>query len=421
MTSSTADATPIRTAVVGMGGYAGRIIDLLLRAEGLDDHPPRLVAVTSSNPARHPERALDLEGRGVEICSSLDDLLGRDDVEAVWLPVPIELHRPFLERSLAAGKAVLCEKPVAGTVEDCDAMIAARDRHGPVVGIGYQSIADPATLELKRRLVGGALGEIRSATVRGVWPRDSAYYGRAPWAGRLRHNGAWVLDSPVQNAMNHFLNLTLFFLGSRVDSSAVPVGIEAELYRANDIENYDTASLRIEVDSGASVLVLYTHAARETVHPVIHLVGDHGSATWRFDGHITLTDRTGAEETIPVLEVQEQRLMMASAFNRLARGAPAQDRVVGTLEQARSTIVAVNGASEAAPVHTIPPPHLRVDDVGEGARLISVPGLEHAIVTCARRGLMLHESGTAEWTAPAQSMDLSGYERFAGPFVSGDG
>jgi len=52
MSSGTSRKDPIATAVVGMGGYAGRIIDLLLRTESDDDHPPRLVAVTSSNPTR---------------------------------------------------------------------------------------------------------------------------------------------------------------------------------------------------------------------------------------------------------------------------------------------------------------------------------------------------------------------------------
>ena len=421
MSSGTSRKDPIATAVVGMGGYAGRIIDLLLRTESDDDHPPRLVAVTSSNPTRHPEMASRLAAHGVEICPSLDALLSREDVEVVWLPVPIDLHLPFLDRSLTAGKAVLCEKPAAGSVDACNLMIASRDRHGLPVAIGYQSIYDPSTTTLKRRIVAGDLGPISSATLRGVWPRDSTYYGRTDWSGRLKRNGEWVLDSPVQNGLNHFVNLTLFLLGPTAAESAVPVSVEAELYRANDIENYDTASIKVVLDTGATFLLLVTHAALETVHPVIRLTGERGTATWRFDGDITLRDAwAGAEETIEPLDVEAQRASMVSAFNRLARGTPDPDRSVATLEQARATLVAVNGASEAAPVHTVPASCIKVVEKDDGAAIRTIPGIEELFVQCAERGQMLHESGGANWTVPARGKDLSGYDHFAGPWRAGD-
>src|SRR5205823_2302430 len=109
-------------------------------------------------------------------------------------PVPIHLHRRFTELALAAGKVVLCEKPAAGTVQDVDAMIAARDRSGLPVAIAYQHMYDPGILELKRRLLASDLGKIRSATVMGCWPRDSVYFSRNGWAGRLQFEGEWVLD-----------------------------------------------------------------------------------------------------------------------------------------------------------------------------------------------------------------------------------
>src|SRR5829696_1805709 len=72
-------------------------------------------------------------------------------IDAVWLPLPIHLHRPYTERALAAGKAVLCEKPAAGCVDDVDAMIAARDASGRGVLIGFQDVYQPCVIQLKRR------------------------------------------------------------------------------------------------------------------------------------------------------------------------------------------------------------------------------------------------------------------------------
>jgi len=409
---------PVATAVVGMGGYAARILDLLLRQEGSPDHPPRVVAVTSSAPQRHPELAARLQAHGVAIAPSFEALLARQDVEAVWLPVPIDLHLPFLRQALAAGKPVLCEKPVAGCVDDCDRMIEIRDAQPLPVAIGYQDIYEPSTTSLKRHILAGELGAITSVTLHGVWPRDSLYYGRADWSGRLRRNGVWVLDSPVQNALNHFLNLTLFLLGPTPAESALPVAVEAELYRANDIENYDTASLRLRLDSGTTFLVLVTHAAQRTIHPVIRLSGESGWAEWRFDGDITLQRNGRPPETISHPSAELARAAMVARFNRLVRGAADPDRAVATLETARAPLIAVNGTSEAAPVHQIPADLISVVEGAAGATTRVVAGIEDLISRRAADGLMFHESGLAHWTAPAGGRDLAGYDHFAGPFDS---
>jgi predicted dehydrogenase len=408
----------VATAVAGMGNYAGRIINLLLRAEESTDHPPRLVAVTSSHPDRHPEMAEQLRSRGIAIEPSFDALLGRDDVEAVWLPIPIDLHLSFSRRVLEAGKAVLCEKPVAGCVDDCDAMIAERDRYRFPVAVGYQDIWDPATTALKQRILAGGLGRVAAVTVHGAWPRDSKYYGRADWSGRIKQNGVWVLDSPVQNAMNHFINLALFLLGPTPGESTGVRRIEAELYRARDIENYDTASLRLHLEGGAACLVLLTHATGETLHPVIRIDGDAGTAVWRFNGPTTWQERGGPVEVMAEPTADGARAAMVSRFNRLVRGVPDPSRAVATLEVARAPLVAVNGASEAAPVWTIPATGQEVLTAADGATTVTVPGIADYLAHCAAEGCMLHESGRSDWTRPAGEADLTGYRHFAGPFGS---
>lgn len=415
MSGGGAPVEPIATAVAGLGGYAGQIIDRLLLAERVADHPPRLVAVTSSHPDRHGDLVRRLEERGVEICPDYEALLARADVEAVWLPVPIDLHLPFVEAALEAGKAVMCEKPAAGTVDECDRMIAARDRHRLPVFIGYQSMYDPTSLWLKRRLVAGAVGRITTATVQGVWPRDTSYYGRASWAGRLKRGRTWVLDSPLQNAFNHFPNLALFLLGPSVGESAVPVAVEAELYRAYDIENYDTVSLRLTLDGGATVLILLTHAGRERCDPSIQISGERGTASWHFDGESTVQPHHGDGDVVAVLDVWRQRDAMIAAFDRRVRHAPDPDRMAASLEHARAILVAVNGASEAAPVCPIRREHYETVEREDGAELRAVPGIEETFERCARRGTMLHESGELAWTVPGRVEELTGYDHFAGP------
>src|SRR5206468_10275492 len=101
---------------------------------------------------RFGARVRELNQRGVKTVRSFDQLVALD-IEAIWLPLPIDLHRPYTEAALAAGKAVMCEKPAAGSVDDVDAMIAARDRAGLGVLIGFQDIYQPAVATLKQRIV----------------------------------------------------------------------------------------------------------------------------------------------------------------------------------------------------------------------------------------------------------------------------
>src|SRR5262245_21239415 len=150
---------PVRFGLAGLGGYAAYMSDRLL-AEAQTSRPhARLLAVCDPEVERFPERVAELRGKGVLVLNTLDQLLARD-IDAVALPIPIDLHRGFTDAALQSGKAVLCEKPAAGNVDDVDAMIAARDAANRPVGIGFQDVYQPGVLELKRRILRGDFGVV---------------------------------------------------------------------------------------------------------------------------------------------------------------------------------------------------------------------------------------------------------------------
>jgi predicted dehydrogenase len=257
---------PVRIGVAGLGGFASYVTDRLLDQATLEWPSASFAAACDPDLSQLTRRANELRGHGASIVESFEELLALD-IDAVWLPVPIDLHRPLTEAALAAGKAVLCEKPAAGCVDDVDAMIAARDRAKLPVLIGFQDLYQPNLAPLKRRLLNGDLGKVLGVTVIGCWPRGDAYFRRNAWVGRLQRDGRWIMDSPAANALAHFLHLPLYLLGSSMGEAATPLSVEAELYRANAIENYDTCSMRVIIEGNVPLIVGFTHACDTTIEP----------------------------------------------------------------------------------------------------------------------------------------------------------
>lgn len=423
-----AKSKPVAMGVVGMGGYARSVLGMLgvsLEAGGgprvaVDERPLRVVAACDPSQANREAIGDALDEQGVAVLDDIDALLARPEVEAVWLPVPIGLHRPFTEKALAAGKAVMCEKPAAGCVQDVDAMIAARDRAARdwaalPVAIGFQDIYHPATLALKRQLLDGAIGPVREATLWACWPRGDGYYSRNDWAGVMRRGDTWVLDSPANNALSHFINLALFILGTTDADAARIETVEAELYRAREIENYDTISLRLTLGGGVRLLVMLTHACGNAVEPRIDVTGEAGSAAWRGGRPVVIRDATG-RDVRALGDGDRPHGYMVERFAKLVRGEADGQRAVATLEVARAQVAAVNAASQAVAVVGVPASAVQRVECDSGS-VRAITGIEQVFEQCAATGRMLHESGAYAWTQPAGRLTLPDgcYPRFEGP------
>jgi len=402
---------PVRSGIVGLGGYAGSILNALAQGEADDPQQCKLMAAVSSSLSRHAEKVAELEGQGVKCFEDYEKLLA-EPIEAVWLPLPIDLHAPYTIRALEAGKAVNCEKPVAGSVDDVNAMIEARDRTGLPVAIGYQDVYDPTTMPAKRKLLDGQIGKITHATLYACWPRDDVYYNRADWAGRFKRGDSWVMDSPANNALAHYINIALFLLGPTIETSAEIESVEAELYRANDIENFDTIAMRLKLAGDVTFQVLLTHACEVAHNPMTTFHGTKGSMTrtveaieFDVDGKVERLDREG-----------KPMIHMVRRFTNYVRGIEDNEICLATLEVSKAPLIAVNGASEATSIHTVPASAVQTrPGRKEGSTLQAIPGIEDAFIQCSQKQQLLHESDLFDWTQPAGKKDLRGYNHFAGP------
>ena len=147
-------------ALVGLGAYALNQIAPNLA----DTRQAKLTALVSGNAdkAVRVARAYGIADRHVYSYDTFDRIADDDAVDVVYVVLPNAFHRPMTERAFAAGKHVLCEKPMAETAEDCQAMIAAGEAAGKRLMIGYRAQFDPYNLraiDLVRGGEGGA-GEV---------------------------------------------------------------------------------------------------------------------------------------------------------------------------------------------------------------------------------------------------------------------
>jgi predicted dehydrogenase len=175
---------------VGMVGYAfmgrahslawntvGRVFDVPLR--------PRLAAICGRDKAAAEAAAGRLGWAVAE--TDWRALIARDDVQLIDIAAPGDLHAPIAIAALAAGKHVLCEKPLANTLAEAEAMKAAADAAYPrgaraMVGFNYRRV--PA-LALARRLVEqGRIGRLRH--FRAVYLQDWLADADAPMTWRMR-------------------------------------------------------------------------------------------------------------------------------------------------------------------------------------------------------------------------------------------
>ncbi len=240
---------PVRVVLVALGGYGEVYLAPLLddaRGAGC-----RIVGGVDPRP-EGCRRLADLEARGVPIYPTLDDFYRKHEADLAVISSPIHRHADHTCTALAAGSHVLLEKPAAGCTADVDRMIAARDRAERFVAVGFQWSFSESVLALKADILHGRLGRPVRGRALTLWPRTEAYYGRNDWAGRKRDAaGRWILDSPASNAMAHHIHNLLFLLGGAMDRSAEPLLMEARMSRANDIETFDTAAVRLATERGA--------------------------------------------------------------------------------------------------------------------------------------------------------------------------
>ncbi len=167
-------------------------------------------------------------------------------MDAVYLAVPHHLHHPMIAAAVERGLPVLCEKPVATTLEDAMDICAISRKRGVKVGINYQYRYDNAGYALARAAQKGDLGEIMYGRCNLPWFRDEDYFDLGQWRIRLATAGGGTLITQA----SHLLDLLLWAMKGR--SPVAAVGMKARR-KFRDVEVEDLCAGSIEMDDGALI------------------------------------------------------------------------------------------------------------------------------------------------------------------------
>jgi len=392
-----------RIAVVGMGGFARTHHQYVQNVEkaGLGRQVAQ-VAIAADQTAYADELKV-LQEQGVGVFTSLREMLAqaREEIDVVCIPTGIPLHRPMAIAALEAGCNVLVEKPAAGSIQDVDAMLAVEARSKGLCAVGYQHAYSPDYLRVKELVCSGKLGRIRDVRAFGCWPRDPSYYGRNGWAGKLAVGDTWILDSPHNNALSHAVNIMCIMASAQEGKALQPLAVQAELYRANDIESADTVAMRAETDEGVNLFFAVSHCTEETVHPIFVVRGDkgeveldyHGGAQVRFaDGE---TEEWESADTGPLV------------LENVVRTIAGQSDLLCPLALTRAQTLCVCGTFESSPIRPLPQ---NVQRKEEGGR-IAVEGMTEWVIKAWKEAALFSELGV-EWARAGRRIEMDGYTYF---------
>jgi predicted dehydrogenase len=272
--------TDIRTAVIG-SGFIGTVHIEALRRIGV-----HVIGLLGSTGPRGEERA-----RAVGVphaYQSLDELCADERVDVVHVTSPNELHFPQVTRILAAGKHVVCEKPLAMTSEESAELVRLARDSGRVNAVNFNIRFYPLNQHVSRFVAEGGVGDVRLVT--GRYFQDWLLYD-TDWNWRLEVERGGALRA-VGDIGSHWLDLTTFLTGLHVEAvmADLTTFIPVRQKPAGPVVTFsteraaETIPVEIRTEDVATILLRFEGGARGSVAISQLAAGRKNSLQYEIDG-----------------------------------------------------------------------------------------------------------------------------------------
>lgn len=201
---------------------------------------------------------------------SIDELLSSEkDIDLVSICTPNGLHAEHTIKALDAGHHVLCEKPMAITVADCEKMIHAAEQANKRLFIVKQNRFNPPIKAVKQALEQEKLGRIFNVQLNCFWNRNPQYYTESDWKGTMKLDGGTLFTQ-----FSHFIDLLYWLVGDIED-----VYVHTNNFTHKDlIEFEDTGVVSLRFSNGALGTINYTVSSYgHNMEGSITLFGENGT------------------------------------------------------------------------------------------------------------------------------------------------
>jgi len=296
----------LRVGLLGAGWF-GREAHLknLLQLEGV-----RVVAA-SSRSAASLDAVRAIAGEDMHLARDWREIVDDDQVDAVIIALTNDQHHPAALAALAAGKHVLCEKPLGLSLTECDEIIAAAESADRVLQVGHEMRFQQLYVRMKEWIDRGEIG-----TPQIIWCREYRGPMRPGWRSRRSLTGGMILEKNC-----HHFDLFHWLTGQR----AVRVLATGGRNVLTDREILDNAQVLVEFDNGLRGVLEICLFAPFGGDTEIGLVGDAGRIDSFNQRHQLVHHRFDAPEaaTIDVAEPTEE-VGFQDASGRIDRGIHAE-------------------------------------------------------------------------------------------------
>jgi predicted dehydrogenase len=246
--------------LIGAGDIARRRVAPAMR----DSPTSTLVAVSRARSELAAAFAAEFGARRWH--ARWQDLVADAEIDGVYVATTVDLHAAQTIAAAAAGKHVLCEKPMAMTAAECDRMMAACRANGVTLGVAYYRRFYPSIARVKAIIGAGEIGAP-------VWAQMNALEWFDPAAD---HPRGWLLQraraggGPMMDFGCHRIEILVNLFGSARRAA----GVTAAVVFDRDVE--DTAAVLLQFESGPCASVAVTHAVRDR-QDTFDLFGTRGS------------------------------------------------------------------------------------------------------------------------------------------------
>ena len=270
----------IGVALIGLGNV------LEPHARGLLELRHRARVVWAAAPAAAQTQAA-ADRYGFPVTTDTARAINDPAVDAVLVLTPANVHLPIAEAAFAAGKHVLCEKPLETTVARGERLVAAGRGAQRRLGVVLQMRFRPGSRRLKQILESGELGEVQAASMCVPWWRPQSYYDVPGRGTRERDGGGLLITQAI-----HTLDLFRWFVGvAKVEAAQVRT---TALHR---MQSEDYAAALVRLGNGAPGTVMGTVAAYPGAPEWLQIIGTRGTA-WLSGGNLRVNWLDGREEAL---------------------------------------------------------------------------------------------------------------------------